>query len=120
MPVADVGVIAQTHYGITGGATCIGEQPIKGMVDPKAMARMGLGESLTNLVFANTTGLKDVKYLGQLDVRGEASGDGAHMFDACTALCEAMGELYGHRRRQDSPPCRPAPAARWSRLPVLS
>ena len=27
VPVADVAVIAQTHYGITGGATCIGEQP---------------------------------------------------------------------------------------------
>lgn len=64
IPIADVGVIAQTHYGITGGATCIGEQPIKGTVNPKAMARMGLGESLTNLVFANTTGLKDIKYSG--------------------------------------------------------
>ena len=64
VPVADVAVIAQTHYGITGGATCIGEQPIKGMVDPAAMARLSLGESLTNLVFANTTGLRDVKYSG--------------------------------------------------------
>ena len=93
VPVADVGVIAQTHYGITGGATCIGEQPVKGMVDPKAMARMGLGESLTNLVFANTTGLKDVKYSGNWMYAAKLPGDGAHMFDACTALCEAMGEL---------------------------
>ena len=29
VPVVDCAVIAQTHYGITGGATCIGEQPIK-------------------------------------------------------------------------------------------
>ena len=64
IPIADVAVISQTHYGITGGATCIGEQPVKGMIDPAAMARMSLGESLTNLVFANTTGLKDVKYSG--------------------------------------------------------
>ena len=93
VPVADVGVIAQTHYGVTGGATCIGEQPIKGMVDPGAMARLSLGESLTNLVFANTTGLRDVKYSGNWMYAAKLPGDGAHMFDACTALCEAMGEL---------------------------
>jgi phosphoribosylformylglycinamidine synthase len=93
VPVADVAVIAQTHYGITGGATCIGEQPIKGMVDPAAMARMSLGESLTNLVFANTTGLRDVKYSGNWMYAAKLPGDGAHMFDACKALCEAMGAL---------------------------
>ena len=93
IPVADVGVISQTHYGITGGATSIGEQPIKGMVDPGAMARMSLGESLTNLVFANTTGLKDIKYSGNWMYAAKLPGDGAHMFDACTALCEAMTEL---------------------------
>ena len=93
VPVADVGVISQTHYGITGGATSVGEQPIKGMVDPGAMARMSLGESLTNLVFANTTGLKDIKYSGNWMYAAKLPGDGAHMFDACTALCEAMTDL---------------------------
>lgn len=29
IPLADVGVIAQTHQGVTGGATAVGEQPIK-------------------------------------------------------------------------------------------
>ena len=93
VPVADVGVISQTHYGITGGATSIGEQPIKGLVNPQAMARMSLGESLTNLVFANTTGLKDIKYSGNWMYAAKLPGDGAHMFDACTALCEAMNDL---------------------------
>lgn len=93
VPVADVGVISQTHYGVTGGATCIGEQPIKGLVSPQAMARMSLGESLTNLVFANTTGLRDVKYSGNWMYAAKLPGDGAHMFDACEALCAAMKEL---------------------------
>lgn len=93
IPIADVAVISQTHYGITGGATCIGEQPVKGMIDPAAMARMSLGESLTNLVFANTTGLKDVKYSGNWMYAAKLPGDGAHMFDACTALCAAMEKL---------------------------
>ena len=39
--VADVAVIAQSHLGTTGGATAIGEQPIKGLLDPAARRRHG-------------------------------------------------------------------------------
>jgi phosphoribosylformylglycinamidine synthase len=42
-------VFAQTHTGVTGSATSIGEQPIKGLIDPEAMARLALGEAVTNL-----------------------------------------------------------------------
>ncbi|KAL9402464.1 hypothetical protein Peur_006313 [Populus x canadensis] len=48
--LADVAVIAQTYTDLTGGACAIGEQPIKGLVNPKAMARLAVGEALTNLV----------------------------------------------------------------------
>ncbi len=61
LPLADVAVMAQTHWGITGAATSIGEQPLKGLLAPAAMARMALGEALTNLVWAATSGLPDVK-----------------------------------------------------------
>ena len=61
LPVADVAVMAQAHTGLTGAATSIGEQPLKGLVNPAAMARIALGEALTNLVFAAATGLADVK-----------------------------------------------------------
>eukprot|EP00887_Chlorella_sp_A99_P003357 scaffold26.g3357.t1 len=61
LPVADVAVMAQTHFGLTGAATAIGEQPIKGLISPQAMARLALGEALTNLVWARATSLRDVK-----------------------------------------------------------
>ncbi len=61
LPVADVAVMAQSHQGLTGAATSIGEQPLKGLVDPAAMARMALGEAVTNLIWAAATGLADVK-----------------------------------------------------------
>ena len=38
-----------------GTATAIGEQPIKGLLDPRAMARLSVGEALTNLVWACST-----------------------------------------------------------------
>ena len=57
-PLADVGVIALSHDAFVGGATAIGEQPIKGLVDAGCGARMALGEALTNLVFADITDIK--------------------------------------------------------------
>ena len=62
LPVADVAVLAQSHQGsLTGVATSIGEQPIKGLLSPAAMARLALAEALTNLVWAPVTGLADVR-----------------------------------------------------------
>lgn len=61
LPVADVAVMAQAHTGLTGAATSIGEQPLKGLVDPAAMARIALGEAMTNLTFAAATSLADIK-----------------------------------------------------------
>ena len=61
LPVADVAVVAQSYFGLTGAATAIGEQPLKGFIDPAAMARLALGEALTNLVWAAATSLQDVK-----------------------------------------------------------
>ncbi|KAF8104741.1 LOW QUALITY PROTEIN: hypothetical protein N665_0169s0024 [Sinapis alba] len=59
--LADVAVIAQTFTDLTGGACAIGEQPIKGMLDPKSMARLAVGEALTNLVWEKVIALSDVK-----------------------------------------------------------
>ena len=61
LPVADVAVTAQSHFGLTGAATSIGERPLMGLIDPAAMARMALGESLTNLMWAAGTKLEHIK-----------------------------------------------------------
>ncbi|XP_026686352.1 phosphoribosylformylglycinamidine synthase [Diaphorina citri] len=57
-PLADVAVVALVHNDLRGAATSIGEQPIKGLVDPKRGARMAVAEALTNLVFAKISDLK--------------------------------------------------------------
>ncbi|NTW61061.1 MAG: phosphoribosylformylglycinamidine synthase, partial [Nitrospirae bacterium] len=38
LTVSDVAVIAQSHFGTTGAACSIGEQPVKELLDPAAMA----------------------------------------------------------------------------------
>ncbi|BBN14710.1 phosphoribosylformylglycinamidine synthase [Marchantia polymorpha subsp. ruderalis] len=90
LPLADVAVYSQTYTGISGGACSIGEQPLKGLLDAKAMARLALGESLTNLVWAKVTALKDVKASGNWMYAAKLDGEGAAMYDAAEALREAM------------------------------
>ncbi|KAK4403285.1 putative phosphoribosylformylglycinamidine synthase, chloroplastic/mitochondrial [Sesamum angolense] len=91
--LSDVAVIAQSFTDITGGACSIGEQPIKGLLDPKAMARLAVGEALTNLVWARITSLSDVKASGNWMYAAKLDGEGAAMYDAAIALSEAMIEL---------------------------
>ncbi|XP_013388879.1 phosphoribosylformylglycinamidine synthase-like [Lingula anatina] len=92
-PLADVAVTALSHFDKVGGATAIGEQPIKGLVDPKCGARMSVGEALTNLVFALVTDLKDVKCSGNWMWAAKLPGEGVRLFDACQAMCDVMQQL---------------------------
>jgi phosphoribosylformylglycinamidine synthase len=93
LTVADVAVMAQSHFGITGAATAIGEQPIKGLVDPSAMARMSVGEALTNLVWARVSALEDVKCSGNWMWAAKLPGEGAALYDAAVALRQILIEL---------------------------
>jgi len=93
LTVADVGVIAQSHFGITGAATAIGEQPIKGLLSPPAMARMCVGEALTNLVWALTSGLEDVKCSGNWMWAAKLPGEGNALYEAAGALSGILLQL---------------------------
>ncbi|XP_038056272.1 phosphoribosylformylglycinamidine synthase-like [Patiria miniata] len=92
-PLADVAVTALTHFDTVGSATAIGEQPIKGLVDPACGARMSVAEALTNLVFARVSSLKDVKCSGNWMWPAKLPGEGAALVDACVAMCDTMKQL---------------------------
>jgi phosphoribosylformylglycinamidine synthase len=47
-----------------GGATAIGEQPIKGLIKPGCGARMSVAEAITNLMFARISDLKVIEGRG--------------------------------------------------------
>jgi hypothetical protein len=93
LTVADVAVMAQSHFGVTGAATAIGEQPIKGLLDPVSMARMTVGEALTNLVWARVSALEDVKCSANWMWAAKLPGEGAALHDAALAMAEMMEEL---------------------------
>jgi phosphoribosylformylglycinamidine synthase len=93
LTVADVAVIGQSHFGVTGGATAIGEQPIKGLLNPVAMARMCVGEALTNLVWAPVSALEDVKCSGNWMWAAKLPGEGASLAMAAAALSACLLQL---------------------------
>ena len=90
LPLADVAVLAQAHTGTVGAATSIGEQPLKGLADPAAMARLALAEALTNLVWAPVSSLADVKASVNWMYAAKMGGEGADMWSAATALRDGM------------------------------
>nr|XP_031826710.1 phosphoribosylformylglycinamidine synthase [Nomia melanderi] len=92
-PLADVAVAAISHFSTVGIATSIGEQPIKGLVNAAAGARMTVAEALSNLVFAHISDLKDVKCSGNWMWAAKLPGEGAALYDACSAMCSLMNEL---------------------------
>ncbi|XP_076273876.1 phosphoribosylformylglycinamidine synthase [Rhynchophorus ferrugineus] len=92
-PLADVAVTAISHFGYEGIASSIGEQPIKGLIDVAAGARMSVVEALSNLVFAGISELRDVKCSGNWMWAAKLPGEGAALYDACKAMCDLMCEL---------------------------
>jgi phosphoribosylformylglycinamidine synthase len=93
LTLSDVAVVGQSHFGMTGAALSIGEQPLKGLINPGAMARMCVGESLTNIVWAKVSALEDIKCSGNWMWAAKLPGEGALLYDAALALRDILLDL---------------------------
>ncbi|MEK6700390.1 MAG: phosphoribosylformylglycinamidine synthase [Nitrospirota bacterium] len=93
LTVSDVAVVAQSHFGATGAACAIGEQPVKELIDPAAMARMSVAEALTNIVWAEVSALEDIRCSGNWMWAPKLPGEGARLYDAAIAMRDLMIEL---------------------------
>jgi len=93
LPVSDVSVVAQSHFGLTGAAVSIGEQPLKILINPSAGARMAVGEALTNIVWAQVSDLKNIKCSVNWMWPAKLPGEGSALWDAANSLAELMIEL---------------------------
>lgn len=58
----------------------------QGLINPAAMARLALGEALTNLVWAAVTALPDIKASVNWMYAAKMGQEGAAMYDAAIAL----------------------------------
>jgi phosphoribosylformylglycinamidine synthase len=93
LTVSDVAVLAQSHFGTTGAACSIGEQPIKELIDPAAMARMSVAEALTNIVWAEVSALEDIRCSGNWMWAPKLPGEGSRLYDAAVAMRDIMIKL---------------------------
>ncbi len=93
LTVSNVAVISQSHFGLTGAAISIGEQPLKTLLDPAAMARLCVGEALTNIVWAKLSALEDIKCSGNWMWAAKLPGEGAKLYDAAVALSDILIKL---------------------------
>ncbi len=92
--LCDYAVIAQSHFGLSGVALALGEQPIKGLISPNAMARLAIAEALLNIVGANITKLEDIKFSANWMLAAKLPGEGVWLYDAALALehiCKKLG-----------------------------
>lgn len=92
-PLADYAVTAVSHFSVHGIATSIGTQPIKGLINASAGARMSVAEAISNLVFVRISQLGDVKCSGNWMWAAKLAGEGARMYDTCLDMCQLMNEL---------------------------
>jgi phosphoribosylformylglycinamidine synthase len=93
LTVSDVAVIAQGHFGLTGAAISIGEQPLKGLINPAAMARLTVAEALANIMWAKVRALEDIKCSGNWMWAPKLPGEGADLYEAAVAMRDIMIDL---------------------------
>ncbi len=90
LTLSDYAVVAHSHLGMTGTALSIGEQPIKGLLSPQAMARLAVAEALLNMVGAKVTDLADIKCSANWMLAAKQPGEGAWLYDAACAVRDIM------------------------------
>jgi len=93
IPLADCGITVQGYFSRSGAATSIGEQPILGLISPEAMARMTVGEALTNIVFAVTEDMDHIKASGNWMWPAKMPGEADSIYRACEAMSNVMMSL---------------------------
>jgi len=90
VPVSDYAVVADSYFSLTGQVISIGEQPLKGLISPRAMVRLSIVEALLNMVGARITKFEDIKFCANWMWAARSPGEGAKLHDAVNALSEAL------------------------------
>ncbi|MEY2640729.1 MAG: phosphoribosylformylglycinamidine synthase [Candidatus Parcubacteria bacterium] len=93
IPIANVSINAQSHFGLTGAATAVGEQPIKMLINPEAGARMAVAEMLTNMASALITSISAIRCRANWMWPAKLPHEGAALYDAAAAMSTLMIKL---------------------------
>lgn len=88
--LSDFAAVAQSHLEVQGMALSLGEQPIKGLISPAAMARLAVAEMLLNMVGARITDIPDIRCSANWMWPAKMPGEAARIFEAAYAMRDIM------------------------------
>ncbi|HLX26932.1 MAG TPA: phosphoribosylformylglycinamidine synthase [Casimicrobiaceae bacterium] len=86
VPVADVAVTLRDFDGYAGEAMAIGERTPLALIDPKAAARIAVGEAITNIAAAGVAALGEIKLSANWMAAAGEPGEDAALYDAVRAV----------------------------------
>jgi len=86
IPVSDVSVGAISQMDTVGGATALGESPLKMMVNSAAGTRMIVAETLANICAASISSIDDISYRANWMAAAKLPGEGPIIYDAVVSL----------------------------------
>jgi len=93
VPISNYSLVAQSHFGFSGIASSVGEQPIKGLICPDASARLSVGEMLTNLMGCVISDFDDIKCSVNWMWACNSEFERERMYQAVKAINEVFVEL---------------------------
>lgn len=95
VPVANAGITCSDYKGYTGEAMASGERPPVALINPKASARLSIGEAITNIACAKIDKLSDIKISANWMSAAGHPGEDSALYDAVETvgmeLCPALG-----------------------------
>lgn len=93
LPLADCAVVALSWFGDTGIVTAIGEQSVKSLVSPAAMARMAVTEMITNIAACKITNMSSIRCEANWMWPAKMPGEGAKIYEAVKSLRDILLSL---------------------------
>eukprot|EP00871_Galdieria_phlegrea_P002970 jgi/Galph1/3674/GphlegSOOS_G2371.1 len=90
LPLADCAVVALSYFGTTGAVTAIGEQCIKTLISPAAMARMAVAEMLTNMAACKVSSLGNIRCEANWMWPAKMTGEGIAIYEAVASLRDTL------------------------------
>jgi len=95
VPVSDVAVTAASFDTIRGEAMTMGERMPLAPIDAPASARMGIAETITNMLASDVSKLSDIKLSANWMAAAGYGHEDQHLYDAVRAVgeefCPALG-----------------------------
>ena len=93
MPINNYGLISLDYNDVKGTVIAIGEQPIKGLINPEAMARLTVMEMITNMMWVKISDISDIKCSANWMWSIKKPGEDYRLYRAAKALTSFLKDL---------------------------